>query len=160
MSLLTDAALKVAQTQIRMMEKPLGSNWGDPIENYISSVGINQPCAWCMCFMYWCFDQASKGMAIVNPLTKTASVSHAWQVAYPLHKSTDIASFEPQVGDVFIMEFKAGGGHTGIVESIDSDGTLHTIEGNTDLNGSPEGIGVFRRQRHFSAPIVGFLRYS
>jgi|ERR1700744_1222735 len=159
MSKLTDAALQIAITQVGKMENPLGSNWGHPIQDYLLCAGVYFPAAWCAAFMYWCFDQASKGMGIVNPLTKTASVSHAWQVAYPIHKSNDMPGFVPQVGDIFIMEFKAGGGHTGIVESVDPDGTLHTIEGNTDLNGSPEGIGVFRRTRHFSPPIVGFLRY-
>lgn len=159
MSQLTDAALKVAQSQVGKMEDPLGSNWGHPVEDYIASCEIDFACAWCMCFQYWCFEQACSEMNIVNPLTKTASVSHAWQVAYPNHKSTNLPGFTPEVGDIFIMEFKAGGGHTGIVESIGADGTLHTIEGNTDLNGSPEGIGVFRRTRHFSPPIVGFLRY-
>jgi hypothetical protein len=156
MSALTDAALKVAQSQVGEMEKPLGSNWGHPVEDYLACAGVNFAAPWCMAFQYWCFTQASTGMGIANPLTQTASVSHAWQVAYPYHKITA----EPiQIGDIFIMLFEAGGGHTGIVESIDADGTLHTIEGNTDLNGSPEGIGVFRRTRHFSSPIVGFLRY-
>lgn len=159
MSQLTDAALKVAQSQVGEMEKPLGSNWGHPVEDYLADAGVNFAAAWCMAFMYWCFDQASKGMGIVNPLTKTASVSHAWQVAYSIHKSNDMPGFVPQVGDVFIMEFQAGGGHTGIVETVNADGSLGTIEGNTDDTGSPEGIGVFRRTRHFVPPIVGFLRY-
>ena len=155
MGKLTTAAIQIASTQVGEKEKPLGSNWGHPVQDYIERAGIDSPCAWCMCFQYWCFDEAAKQIGIPNPLTKTGSVSHAWQVAYPIHK----VLANPQVGDIFIMEFEAGGGHTGIVESIDPDGTLHTIEGNTDLNGSPEGIGVFRRTRHFSPPIVGFLRY-
>ena len=159
MSQLTDAALKVAQSQVGKMENPLGSNWGVPVENYIEYTGIDEACAWCMCFQFWCFGQAATELGITNPLTKTGSVSHAWQVAYPNHKSTNLPGFTPQVGDIFIMLFKAGGGHTGIVEGVDPDGTLHTIEGNTDLNGSAEGVGVFRRTRHFSSPIVGFLRY-
>jgi hypothetical protein len=160
MSQLTDAALKVAQSQVGQMESPLGSNWGHPVEDYIASCDIDSPCAWCMAFQYWCFGQASVQLGIVNPLTKTASVSHAWQVAHPSHKSTSFPGSTPQIGDIFIMEFPAGGGHTGIVESLNSDGSFNTIEGNTDLNGSPEGIGVFRRKRHFSSPIIGFLRYS
>jgi|SRR5215469_2079551 len=159
MSAITDEALKVAQSQVGQMENPLGSNWGHPVQDYLATTGIDEPAAWCMAFQYSCFNQAASVLGIVNPLTKTASVSHAWQVAYPYHKSTNIDGFKPQPGDVFIMLFKAGGGHTGIVESVGDDGTLHTIEGNTDLNGSPEGIGVFRRIRHFSAPIVGLLRY-
>lgn len=159
MSQLTDAALKVAQSQVGEMEKPLGSNWGQPVESYLISVGITEPASWCMAFMVWCFEQASKGMGIVNPLTKTGAVVHSWNVAYPIHKSNNMPGFVPQIGDIFIMEFTSTAGHTGIVESIDVDGTLHTIEGNTDDTGSPQGIGVYRRTRHFVPPIVGFLRY-
>jgi hypothetical protein len=160
MSQLTDSALAVAQSQVGEMEKPLGSNWGEPVEDYLASVGITEPASWCMAFMVWCFGQACKTLGISpNPLTPTGAVVHAWNVAYPFHKSTNIAGFTPQPGDIFIMEFSPTSGHTGIVETIDPDGTLHTIEGNTDDTGSPEGIGVFRRTRHFVPPIVGFLRY-
>jgi hypothetical protein len=160
MSALTDAALKVAQSQVGEMEKPLGSNWGMPVQEYLASVGITEPASWCMAFVYWCFGTACKKLGISpDPLTCTGSVVHAWNVAYPEHKSNDTPGFVPQPGDIFIMEFSPTAGHTGIVESIDPDGTLHTIEGNTDDTGSPQGIGVYRRTRHFVPPIVGFLRY-
>ena len=161
MSALTDAALKVAQSQVGQMENPLGSNWGHPVEDYLAAVGINEPASYCMAGVYWCFDQACKELGITpNPLTKTGLVAHAWQVAYPYHKSTDIPGFQPQPGDIFIMIFGVSGhGHTGIVEAINPDGSLGTIEFNTDTTGSPEGVGVFRRTRHFVPPIVGFLRY-
>ena len=155
MSQLSDNALSIAISQVGQKENPLGSNWGHPVEEYIASVGLNEPVSWCMCFMYWCFGQASKGLSITNPMTKTAGVVHAWQVAYPEHKITA----DPQAGDIFIMDFGGGHGHTGIVESVDPDGTLHTVEGNTDLTGSPNGDGVYRRVRHFRPPILGFLRY-
>jgi hypothetical protein len=159
MSQLTDAALKVAQSQVGQMEKPLGSNWGQPVESYLASVGITEPASWCMAFIVWCFDQASSQLGIADPLTKTGAVVHAWNVAYPIHKSTDITGYTPQPGDIFIMEFTPTAGHTGIVEMVNSDGSLGTIEGNTDDTGSPQGIGVYRRTRHFVPPIVGFLRY-
>jgi hypothetical protein len=159
MSQLTDAALKVAQSQVGEMEKPLGSNWGQPVETYLASVGIEEPASWCMAFQFWCFGQAAAEMGIENPLTKTGGVVHAWTVAYPYHKSINIPGFKPEVGDIFIMDFGNGSGHTGIVEIVNADGSLGTIEGNTDITGSPNGIGVFRRARHFVPPIVGFLRY-
>jgi hypothetical protein len=159
MSQLTDAALKVAQSQVGKMENPLGSNWGDPVEYYLDSVDIEEPASWCMAFIYWCFNEACENLKITpNPLTKTGAVVHAWNVAYPQHKFY-VGKDTPQVGDIFIMEFTPIAGHTGIIESIDPDGTLHTIEGNTDLNSSPQGVGVFRRTRYFSPPIVGLLRY-
>ena len=160
MSQLTDAALKVAQSQVGQMENPLGSNWGHPVQDYLASVGISEPASWCMAFMVWCFDQASKELGIVNPLTKTGAVVHAWNVAYPQHKFPQgHAGSVPQIGDIFIMEFSPTAGHTGIIESINGNGALNTIEGNTDDTGSPQGIGVYRRVRHFVSPIVGLLRY-
>lgn len=156
MSQLTDAALSVAQSQVGELEKPEGSNWGHPVQDYLAAVGINEPASWCMAFMYWCFDQACKTLGITsNPLTHTGGVVHAWQVAYPQHKIVS----DPQPGDIFIMDFGSGHGHTGMVETVNADGSLGTIEGNTDVTGSPEGVGVFRRTRHFVKPIVGFLRY-
>jgi CHAP domain len=161
MSQLTDAALKVAQSQVGQMENPLGSNWGHPVQDYLAYDGINEPASWCMALVYWCFGKACETLGIdPNPLTKTGLVVHAWQVAYPNHKyQIGHAASVPQAGDIFIMDFGNGHGHTGIIESVDADGTLHTIEGNTDDTGSPEGIGVFRRIRHWKAPIVGVLRY-
>jgi hypothetical protein len=160
MSQLTDAALKVAQSQVGQMEDPLGSNWGEPVESYLASVGITEPASWCAAFVYWCFEQVCEAEChIPNPLTKTGAVVHAWNVAYPQHKSTNIPGFTPQPGDIFIMEFTPTAGHTGIVETVNADGSLGTIEGNTDDTGSPQGIGVYRRTRHFVPPIVGFLRY-
>ena len=37
-------------------------------------------------------------------------------------------TYTPKAGDVMIQ--KNGISHTGIVESVDPDGTIHTIEGN------------------------------
>ena len=161
MSQLTDAAILVAQSQVGEMEKPLGSNWGMPVQDYLASVGINEPASWCMAFVYWCFGTACKNLGISpNPLTCTGAVVHAWMVAYPQHNYPQgHAASIPQPGDIFIMEFSPTAGHTGIIESVDPDGTLHTIEGNTDDTGSPQGIGVYRRTRRFVPPIVGLLRY-
>lgn len=159
MSQITDAALKAAQSQVGKLEDPLGSNWGHPVQDYLASVGIMEPASYCMAGIYWCFDQACKQLGISNPLTKTGAVLHAWEVAFPAHKSINIAGFTPQLGDIFIMDFGMGNGHAGIVETVNPDSSLITIEFNTDLTGSREGIGVFRRTRHVRSPIVGFLRY-
>jgi hypothetical protein len=49
-------------------------------------------------------------------------------------------------------------GHTGIVESVEGD-YVHTIEGNTNEDGSREGYEVARRKSLIKS-IHGFLRYS
>lgn len=150
MALLGKSALKVATTQIGKCENPLGSNWGTPVKDYLASVGINFPASWCMAFVYWCFEQANKG---INPLIKTGGVLNHWNKA---DKSYRVVG-EPQSGDIFIMDFGKGLGHTGIVESVDGK-YVHTIEGNSNSDGSREGIKVVRHIRLISS-FKGFLRY-
>lgn len=142
-------ALKIAITQIGKCENPLGSNWGVPVKDYLASVGINFPASWCMAFVYWCFDQAGKGN---NPLIKTGGVLNAWNTADKKYRVTDA-----QPGDIFIMDFGKGLGHTGIVEKVDEN-FIYTVEGNTNDTGSREGIMVCRKQRP-KKKIKGYLRY-
>ena len=51
MSSLSDKVVKVAITQVGKQEKPLGSNWGIPVQDYLKSVGITHPASWCMAFV-------------------------------------------------------------------------------------------------------------
>lgn len=140
------AALKVAITQLGQQEKPLGSNWGHPVRDYLASVGINFPASWCMAFVYWCFGSKE------NPLIKTGGVLNAWNKADKKFRVTD-----PQPGDIFIMDFGKGLGHTGIVEKTDQN-FIYTVEGNSNDSGSREGIEVTRKQRP-KIKIKGYLRY-
>ncbi|SRR5258706_13851751 len=153
MSDLSTRALAVAVSQIGQKEVPLGSNWGHPVQDYLASVGIEFAASWCMAFIYWCFEKVTQEGA-PNPLVRTAGVLHAWDTADPSHKVTGA----PQPGDIFIMNFGHGLGHTGIVEALNGH-TINTIEGNTNDTGAREGIEVCRRQRIISPLIVGFLRY-
>lgn len=147
MSILNQSALKIAISQLGQQEKPLGSNWGVPVKNYLASVGINFPASWCMAFVYWCYNQTGKP----NPLVKTGGVLNAW------NKATANRVKDPQPGDIFIMDFGKGLGHTGIVEKVDST-FIYTVEGNSNDSGSREGIEVTRKQRPRNK-IKGYLRY-
>lgn len=146
---LSKSALQTAISQIGKCEQPLGSNWGTPVKDYLKSVGINFPASWCMAFVYWCFEQNSNKD---NPLVKTGGVLHAWNTEEKIHRVV-----EPQAGDIFIMDFGKGLGHTGIVEKVDPT-FIYTIEGNTNDTGSREGIMVCRKQRPKKS-IKGYLRY-
>jgi len=152
MSKLSEEAMKIAISQIGKQEKPLGSNWGDPVKFYLASVGINFPASWCMAFVYWCYQEASVILKIKNNAIKTGGVLFAWNKS-----STLIKSFEPHIGSVFIMEFGHGLGHTCIVENFDAS-FIYTIEGNTNDTGSREGIEVCRRKRSRKS-IKGYLNY-
>ena len=150
MATLKSLALKTAISQIGKQENPLGSNWGVPVKDYLNSVGINFPASWCMAFVYWCFEKNAKGK---NPLIKTGGVLHHWNKADKKYRVK-----EPQSGDIFIMDFGKGLGHTGIVEKTDAT-FIYTIEGNTNDSGSREGIMVCRKQRP-KIKIKGYLRYE
>lgn len=145
-------ALEIAATQIGKQENPPGSNWGEPVKSYLSSVEINFPAAWCMAFVYWCFAKASQSMNLHNTAIKTGSVINAWNKAGPHIKSS-----VPLIGSVFIMDFGKGKGHTGLVENFDTE-FIYTIEGNTNDAGSREGIKVCRRKRSRNT-IKGYLKY-
>lgn len=154
MSQLSDEAILVEISQIGQTEKPLGSNWGHPVQDYLSSVGIDFAASWCMAFQYWSFEQAATKLGIPNPLIKTGGALHAWQNADSVNKIED----DPQAGDIFIMDLGKGLGHTGLVESVNGH-QLNTIEGNTNDTGSREGIEVLRKIRYNQGPIIGYLRY-
>ena len=142
------SALEVAKTQIGKSENPLGSNWGTPVKDYLKSVGINFPASWCMAFVYWCFNQNG-----INPLIKSGGVLYCWNNADKKHRVVG----EPKLGDIFIMDYGKGLGHTGIVEKVDAN-FIYTVEGNTNDSGSREGIMVCRKQRP-KTKIKGYLRY-
>lgn len=155
MSELSNKALQVAISQIGQKENPLGSNWGHPVQDYLASVGIGFAASWCMAFVFWCYDQDAKNTGSpANPLFKTGGVLKQYQM-----RQDNIVKGIPQAGDITIMEFHSGEGHTGIVESVDTlNNIIHTIEGNTNNNGSREGVDVERKSRPINT-IKAFLRF-
>lgn len=153
--------LDFAIQEIGKQEIPRGSNWGPDVQKYLKDVGINFPASWCMAFVYWCVDEWAHVNSISNPLIKTGGVLSQWNnVSTNLkHKYSSLAM--PKPGDIFIMDFGKGLGHTGFVESLVSSGTIYssemnTIEGNTNDTGSREGYEVCRRTRKISS-CIGFI---
>jgi len=153
MSDLSLHALEIAKGEIGKQEIPRGSNWGPDVQKYLMSVKINFPASWCMAFMYWCMDNASHSLGVGNPMKRTGGVLDQWNSA----SDTKKVLMRPEPGDIFIMDFGKGLGHTGIVEKVEGD-IIHTIEGNTNDTGSREGYEVCRRTRQ-QEKIKGYLRY-
>jgi hypothetical protein len=163
--------LSVAASQVGVRENPVGSNRGPEVDRYLRTVGLNPAggsFAWCVAFLYWCFEQASQQDNLPdNPMFRTAGVHVLW------HRSRDQARVRRitpqqaaanfslvQPGQIFCLDHGSGQGHMGIVESI-HQGKMVTIEGNTNVGGSREGIGVFRRtSRHIEEVDLGFIDYS
>lgn len=150
MPLFRQAIVNIAASQLGCAEDPRGSNWGKHIKKYLGSVGISFPAAWCMAFVYWCVDEACRQQGLKNPLYKTGGVMEQWN-----HTLLSTRSLVPQAGDVFIMDFGKGLGHTGIVEKVEGI-WIYTIEGNTNDDGSREGYEVARRRRELKK-IKGYI---
>lgn len=139
-----------AITQIGVQEVPKGSNAGVDVEKYLKSVGLGKGFSWCMAFVYWNVQQACAKLKMPVPLLKTGGVLK--QYNNPKNSKFTI----PIKGDIFILDLGKGLGHTGFVEYVIKD-TIHTIEGNTNDEGSREGYEVCRRVRKI-ADIKGFIR--
>ena len=169
-SALTEAAIAFATTQIGVMEDPLGSNRGPQVDRYLEAVGLT-PLAgsfpWCVAFTHFCYQSAAAGLGIPNPHIRTAGVLDHWNKAAAkagvARVTTTAAVANPArvlPGSLFIMDFGGGVGHSGMVIAV-AGGKLVTIEGNTNDNGSRNGIGVFERTARKIADInKGFIDYS
>ena len=161
------AALHAAQGQLGQCENPRGSNSGPMVNEYLHAVGLPPGYAWCQAFVYWCYGTAAGKLKLSNPAVKTGSVHDCWShsasaVGIAKLLKADVVQRPELVkpGDQFILLFGGNAGHTGIVERVEST-TFHTIEGNSNNNGSREGYEVVRHQRSFSdKDLAGFIRYT
>lgn len=146
---LNEEAIKVAISQLGVRETT-GNNDGVQVEKYLRSIGLGKGYSWCMAFIYWCVSEAAVKCGVkYNPLVKTGGVLKQWQTTVCKRTKT------PTANSIFIMDYGKGLGHTGFVERVEGD-IIHTIEGNTNNDGSREGIGVFRRSRKVGT-ITGYI---
>lgn len=156
------ALLAITSSQVGVLEIPLYSNSGPQVNKYLLSTNLGPGYAWCMAFVYWCFQEAAAQTNSINPLAKTAGCLNQWNRTTLPKINKDEAINNPSLitpGSIFIMDFGRGLGHTGIVESIEG-GFINTIEGNTNTSLSRNGIGVFRNKRKINSINRGFILTS
>jgi hypothetical protein len=168
---LTALALQIAQGQVGQSEQPIGSNSGPMVNEYLKAVGLNPGYAWCQAFVYWCYREAAGKLNRGNPLIHTAGVHDCWNKSLdsPFIKRLARENAIKTPGSIlpgmqFILLFGTTEGHTGIVEKTEVTATgllIHTIEGNSNTNGSREGYEVVR---HIRKPedkaLAGFIQYT
>jgi cell wall-associated NlpC family hydrolase len=134
-------ALAAAQTQIGQAEQPPGSNDGPAISVYRSAVEGAYPGApWCAYFVSWAAAQAGapigdrgQGLGSVAAITEWAG-------------RTGRLVSQPQPGDLILF----GTEHVGIVQSVNPDGSLTTVEGNAS-----NAVSV---EHHSPSDATGFVR--
>ena len=117
---------------------------------YGSVNNTSNPNAWCNDFVSWCAVQA--GLGDVIPLgSSTLNTASRFGINY--HPK---GTYQPQPGDIVYYNWQGGTSpkdHVGIFVGFNSDGTLHTVEGNTS------GGTVAERNRSWDS-IVGFGTYA
>jgi hypothetical protein len=155
-------AVNIARKEIGVKEVPLRSNRGPRVEEYLKSVCLGPGYAWCVAFVYWCFEQSAASLNRVNPLPRTGSCIDHWTKSPGKKIITAEAVQIPQFiqpGTIFIiLNRKTGHGHTGIVVGVNG-GYIQTIEGNTNSFLSREGNGVIELKRKISDINGGFINY-
>ena len=136
--------VEIAKTQIGYMEGPRNDT------KYGSWYGLpNQP--WCAMFVSWCARQAGVPLDVLRNCAIAAPDPGYFDIPF-----YDGLEYTPQTGDLFFTKTFS---HVGIVYHTDGD-YFYSIEGNTNLDGSSEGVGVFLRTRKISDYIFGVPDYN
>ena len=119
-------ALAAAQSQVGVSEQPPGSNDGPQIAEYRTATAGSGVGPWCAYFTSWAAAQAGVPLGEAGQGFGSVSALYSW--AQRTGRATPAApGVRPNPGDLIVW----GGRHIGIVESVDADGSIHTIEGNS-----------------------------
>lgn len=144
--------LRWAAHQVGTQEQPRGSNR----QPYAAMAQHTNGFAWCATFQV---AAALKTGVTLPPGANTASCALN-EVAY---KRAGRLSTKPRVGSTFFVFFPSLGrvAHTGVVWKV-AGNRVHTIEGNTNTDGSREGYAVCLRTRPISRATgaVGIRSYG
>jgi hypothetical protein len=148
----TDTLLCLIRDDVgRVLEEPKGSNWGAAVKAILGTVGIITPAPWCAAYVC---DRLKKA-GIEGPMSGWSPSIAEW---YRSRGRLQIGGV-PRPGWTFHIYFSSLHriAHVGFVESYSERRALvTTIEANTNLDGSRDGYGVFRRVR----PANGIRSYG
>jgi len=118
-------AVAVARTQVGQAEFPPGSNESPRIAEYRGAVQGAVVGPWCADFASWCAAQA--GIPLGENGEGFQSVGALWEWAEADGRAIPADEGAPAPGDLIVW----GSDHVGLIEAVDPDGTIHTIEGNS-----------------------------
>jgi CHAP domain len=119
-------ALAAAQAEVGVAEQPPGSNDGPRIAEYRTATAGSGVGPWCAYFTSWAAAQAGAPLGEVGQGFGSVEAVYAWaqRTGRAMPAGPGVV---PSPGDLIVW----GGRHIGIVESVDPDGSIHTIEGNS-----------------------------
>ena len=132
---------EIAAKDIGLQESPRGSNKGKDLEKFFRATDLDgDGWPWCAGAVS-CWVQAwikANGSKLKAPRIAGVVFFRGWAEKNGLFIST-----KPRAEAIVVFRFS----HVGIVERVRPDGSVETIEGNTNDEGSREGFKVCRRVR-------------
>ena len=139
------AILNAIRPEVGQAEQPPGSNDSPRIAQYRQATAGSGVGPWCAYFVSWAARQA--GVPIGDSGQGFGRVDDVYAWAQRSGRAIPNGSgVKPQPGDLIVWDE-----HIGLVESVDADGTVHTIEGNTTGN-------AVARRTHARSEALGFVR--
>jgi len=123
---------------LHVQEEPIGSNRGPWVDKYLEAAGAEPGEPWCAAFVTYLLKQCGYSSLPSGP----AAVINWSRWAEGSGRIVTV----PGRGDLFFLLHADGEGHMGIViENL--GGSIRTIEGNSNTDGSREGYEVVRHER-------------
>ncbi|WP_294855567.1 CHAP domain-containing protein [uncultured Oscillibacter sp.] len=146
--------LTVARRELGTKESPAGSNQVKYNTAYYGRETSGDSYPWCCVFLWWCFREAGlSGLFYGGGKTASSGALANWA-----RKNGRFAEKNYQPGDLVFFQFSGTViEHMGVVERVNTDGSLVTIEGNTGTLSDANGGEVQRRTRA-ARYAVGALR--
>jgi len=129
--------MEVVRTAVKELgvREQSGRNDGVQVEKFLKIVGLLKGEPWCAAFVSWVFHE----VGFEKPRT-------GWSPAlFPASRLARSALPGNVIGIYFPDKKRIA--HVGLIEKENGD-WLVSIEGNTNLEGSREGDGVYRKRRH------------
>jgi hypothetical protein len=128
------AILNAIRPEVGVAEQPPGSNDSPRIAQYRQATAGSGVGPWCAYFVSWAARQA--GVPIGDSGQGFGRVDDVYAWAQKAGKALP-AGATPAPGDLIVWDE-----HIGVVESVDADGTIHTIEGNSSDKVSQRTYGA------------------
>lgn len=140
--------VQAAQGEVGQAEQPPGSNDSPRIAMYRTATAGSAVGPWCAYFASWCAQQAGVPVGEQGQGFGSVDALYAW--AQRTGRAVPAgAGVRPNPGDFVVWDE-----HIGVVESVDPDGTIHTIEGNSSNQVARRTYGAD------GGGAIGFVRNS
>lgn len=137
----------LAAAELGVTEAPPGSNDSPRIAEYRQAMrGAPGVGPWCAYFVSWVSRQAGTPLGETGQGFAAVDAVYAWaQRTGRAVPNSAGAPARPQPGDLIVWDE-----HMGLVESVDPDGTVRTIEGNSS--------DMVARRTHAAGSALGYVR--